>query len=386
MWPFRAIVERKTRALGMAISLVLIWSAPANALDDLRQYAYVRGDSQEVALIDMKSDRVVHNVRFKQRPRSIYVIDDKKLLLSIHGPQIEVYDLAADQMLPSIMVDDRIDFFQYSTKAGLAAVANENSGRVSLIDLESRSVVSNVKELQQLSSIGFDRSGSELLITRKSSHMVGVIDVKNPNRIDVFSLDAGRKLKSEERDGIRSLDKTPNGRFALALPEGSGVDVPVVNLSTRQVVKNVPIGKGYFDRAYSTADGAFMLLSSDRNQSVSLVSMASQSEVGNFHIGSAISSVNTGWFETTAFAVDRAESNVIVIDLVNRQVSSVIHLPGQLGKSAVSPDGLKVFVPSADTKSIAIIDARFGRLAGTIRGLSFAPEEVVMAGSIAFCH
>jgi len=386
MWLFRAIVERKMRAVEVATSLVLIWSTPANALDDLRQYAYVRGNSQDVALVDMKSDRIDHNVRFKQKPRSIYVIDDKKLLLSIHGPQIEVYDLAAEQMLPPITVDDKIDFFQYNSKAGIAAVANESSGRVSLIDLESRSVVGSVQELQQLSSIGFDRSGSELLVTRKSSQTIGVIDVKNPHRVDAFSLDAGQKLKSDERGGIRSLDKTPNGRFALALLEGSSVDVPVVNLNTRQIVKNVPIGKGYFDRAYSTADGAFMLLSSDRNRSVSLVSMASQSEVANFYVGSEISSVNTAWFETTAFAVDRADGNVIVIDLVNRQVSSVIHLPGQLGRSAVSPDGLKIFVPSSDTRSIAIIDARFGRLTGMISELPFAPEEVVMAGSIAFCH
>lgn len=387
METFRIAVQGGGRVILRSLILLLIlWPSTAKALDDLRQYAYVRGDSSDVILIDTKSDKIVREITFLQKPRAIYVIEDKRLLLAVHGRQMEIYDLVAGQMLPPIAATSEIDFFQYNSKLGIAAIADQSSGIVSFIDLQSRSIVGSIKEPPYLSSIGFDRSGDELLVTRKSSSTIGVIDVRDIKRVDTFSLNADHNFKGEEGGGIRSLDKTPNGRFALALPEGASSNVPIVNLSTKRVVKNVPIGKGSFDRAYSTADGAFILVSSDRNQSLSLVSMASQSEVANFHVGSSISSVNTAWFETVAFAIDRTESNVIVIDLVNRQVSSVIHIPGQLGKSAVTPDGLRVFVPSAETRSIAVIDARIGRLMGTIAGLPFPPEEVVMAGTIAFCH
>jgi DNA-binding beta-propeller fold protein YncE len=378
---------RVGRIVGCALVLLsFVLPERAGALDDLRGYAYVRTDSPSVILIDIKSDKAVREIRFEDKPRAIYVIEDEKLLLSVStgGRQIEVYDLAAGRMVSPLYVGSQIGLFQYSAKSGVVAVADVDAGRITLVDLRRRAILGKVEGFDGISSIGFDRTGDELLVTRRSSPSVSVIDVRNPQAVQAFSI----KPEGQQGDrisGLRSLDKTPNGRFALAIAENSP-NVSVVDLGAKDVVKDIRIGKGAFDRAYSTGDGAFILLSSDRNQSVSLVSMASQSEVASFHVGPRIANISTAWFETTAFAVDQAESNIVILDLVSRKVTSVIHLPGHLGKSAVTPDGVRVFIPSRDTRSIAVIDARTNRLSGMITELNFAPEEVIMAGSIAFCH
>ncbi len=388
MCALEAMMLRVARIAGCALFLLgSAWPDSASALEDLRRYAYVRTNSPYVTLIDTKTDRSTRDIRFEDKPRAIYVIEDDKLLLSVPegGQKIEVYDLAAERMARPIYIGSGLDLLQYSAKSGIVAVADIEAGRISLVDLRNRSVLGKLDGIEDISSIGFDRTGDELLITRTSSSNVNVVNARNAQVINTFPIARERARQSDRSPGLRSLDKTPNGRFALAIAEDSP-SVSVVDLGAKGVVKDIWIGKGAFDRAYSTADGAFILLSSDRNQSVSLVSMASQSEIANFHIGSKIANVSTAWFETAAFAVDQAESNVVVLDLVNRKVSSVIHLPGHLGKSAVTPDGLRVFIPSKDTKSIAVIDARKGQLSGVISGLNFAPEEVVMAGSIAFCH
>lgn len=375
------------RIVGCALFLLGLVPQHASALDDLRRYAYIRTDSPYVILLDTKTDKPVQEIRFEDRPRAIYIIEEEKLLLAVPdaGRQIEAYDLSAGRMTRPFYAGTEIDLFQYSAKSGAIAVADVKAGRITLIDVRSRSVLGKIDGFEDISSIGFDRTGDELMVTRRSSSAVSVVDTKGARVVRTFSV-RGESLRADASiPGLRSLDKTPNGRFALAIAENSP-NVSVVDLGAKDVVKDIRIGKGAFDHAYSTGDGAFILLSSDRHQSVSLVSMASQSEVANFHIGPRIASISTAWFETMAFAVDQAESNIVILDLVNRKVASVIHLSGHLGKAAVTPDGVRVFVPSRDTRSIAVIDARKNQLAGMISDLNFAPEEVVMAGSIAFCH
>lgn len=388
MCDLHTMMLRIGQVIGCALFLVgLAVPGYANAVEDLRRYAYVRTDSPYVILIDTKSDKAVQEIRFEDKPRAIYVIEDEKLLLSIpdNSRQVEVYDLSAGRLARPINIGSEIGFFQYDAKSGVVAIADTEVGRVTLVDLRSRAILGKVAGLGDISSLGFDRTGEEILITRRSSPEVSVINVRNAQVVDAFATTRDDMRRDDKSLGLRSLDKTPNGRFALAIAENSP-NVSVVDLTEKGAVKDIRVGKGAVDRAYSTADGAFILLSSDRNQSVSLVSMASQSEVANFHIGPKIANVSTAWFETMAFAVDQADSNIVVLDLVNRRVASVIHLSGQLGKSATTPDGLRVFIPSKDTRSIAIIDARKNQLSGMITELSFAPEEVVMAGSIAFCH
>lgn len=388
MCALNTIAVRIGRIVG-CILLLLVSALPerANALEDLRRYAYVRTDSPHVILIDTKSDRPVREIRFADKPRAIYVIEDEKLLLAVPagGREIEVYDLSADRMAGPVYVGSEIGLFQYDAKSGVIAVADPGIGRITLVNLRSRAIIGKAEGFEDVSSIMFDRTGETLLATRRSSSSVSVIDVRNPQSVQAFSIKPEGARQGDRISGLRSLDKTPNGRFALAIAEDSP-NVSVVDLGAKDVVKDIRIGKGAFDRAYSTGDGAFILLSSDKHQSVSLVSMASQSEVASFHIGPKIANISTAWFETMAFAVDQTESNLVVLDLVNRKIASIVHLSGHLGKSAVTPDGLRVFIPSRDTKSIAVFDARKNQLSGMITELNFAPEEVVMAGSIAFCH
>lgn len=388
MCALNTMALRIGRIVGCIVFLLgMVSPSLAGALEDLRRYAYVRTDSPSVLVIDMKSDKAVEEIRFEDTPRAIYVIEEEKLLLSVPagGRQIEAYDLAAGRRVTPIYIGSRIGLFQYNAKSGVVAVADAETGWITLIDLRRRSILGKVEGFEGVSSIGFDRTGEELLVTRRSSPSVSVIDVKKAQVIQAFSIKPEATRRDDRNPGLQSLDKTPNGRFALAIAENSP-NVSVIDLGAKDVVKDIRIGKGAFDRAYSTGDGAFILLSSNRNQSVSLVSMASQSEVANFHVGPKIANVSTAWFETMAFVVDQADSNIVILDLVNRKVASVVHLSGHLGKSAVTPDGLRVFIPSRDTRSIAVIDARKNQLSGMIAELKFAPEEVVMAGSIAFCH
>ena len=99
-----------------------------------------------------------------------------------------------------------------------------------------------------------------------------------------------------------------------------------------------------------------------------------------------VTGVNTGWFETTAFALSRAERKAVVYDLESMTRAGEIALPGTPETGVTTPDGTKLYVALSDTDQVAVIDVRARALIKTIDGVGDEPWGAMMIGTLNYCH
>ena len=167
------------------------------------------------------------------------------------------------------------------------------------------------------------------------------------------------------------MTNTPDGRPASP-HTAKAVELAVIDLRTRQLKKNLELGALPW-RAYSTADGRYMLVPNNGDRTLSVIATASLEVITTLPAAADVTGVNTGWFETTAFALSRAEDKAVVYDLEAMAKVGEIALPGTPETGVTTPDGAKLYVALSDTDQVAVIDIRARRLSGTIDGVGDEP-------------
>ncbi len=159
----------------------------------------------------------------------------------------------------------------------------------------------------------------------------------------------------------------------------------MLDLRTGAVKKTLELGELPW-RAYSTADGRYMLVPNNGDATLSIIATADQSVVATLPSAEDITGVNTGWFETTAFALSRAEKKAMVYDLTSLSAAGEIALPGTPETGVTTPDGTKLYVALSDTDQVAVIDVRTRQLVKTIDQVGDEPWGVTLEGAMNYCH
>lgn len=139
-------------------------------------------------------------------------------------------------------------------------------------------------------------------------------------------------------------------------------------------------------RAYSTADGRYMLVPNNGDRTVSVISTDSLEVVATLPGAEDMTGVNSGWFEATAFVISRGENKVVVLDLVELKKVGEIALPGTPETGVTTPDGRTLYVALSDSNQVAVIDIRTRQLVKTIDDVGDEPWGATMAGALNYCH
>ncbi|HZA66553.1 MAG TPA: hypothetical protein VE592_06355, partial [Geminicoccaceae bacterium] len=119
---------------------------------------------------------------------------------------------------------------------------------------------------------------------------------------------------------------------------------------------------------------------------LSVIATATLEVVTTLPAAADVTGINTGWFETTAFALSRAEAKAVVYDLEAMAKVAEIALPGTPETGVTTPDGAKLYVALSDTDQVAVIDVRARKLSGTIDGVGDEPWGATMIGALNYCH
>ncbi len=180
------------------------------------------------------------------------------------------------------------------------------------------------------------------------------------------------------------MTATPDGRLGFAA-HGEANELAVIDLRTRALKKRLALGELPW-RAYSTADGRFMLVPNNGDRTLSVISTAALEVVATLPAAEDVTGVNTGWFETTALALSRAEKKAVVYDLQAMTRAGEIALPGTPETGVTTPDGAKLYVALSDTDQVAVIDVRKRELSKTIDGVGDEPWGAMMMGTLNYCH
>jgi YVTN family beta-propeller protein len=375
----------------IASLLATVAATPGVALDAAGPYVYVPNRaSADIAVIDSRTDRLVARLPVGNVPHQVSVSDvvGKLVASNTEDDTISIVDLAT-LATRTLRLDHEPEHMELDPTGVLLAVGNIGAGTVSLVSLEEEREVARVGGLFEPHNLTFSPDGALLYVANLGASHVSVIDVAKAAIIDQIKIAeppalAGKEGPGAEFQGIINVTATPDGRLGFAA-HGEANELAVIDLRTRALKKSVPLGQLPW-RAYSTADGRFMLVPNNGDRTLSVISTAMLEVVATLPAAEDVTGVNTGWFETTAFALSRAGRKAVVYDLEDMARVGEIALPGTPETGVTTPDGGKLYVALSDTDQVAVIDIRKRELAGTINGVGDEPWGTMMTGTLNYCH
>ena len=384
-------MSHPVRLFAIATLLATVAATPGVALDAAGPYVYVPNRaSADVAVIDSRTDRLVTRLPVGKVPHQVSVSDvvNKLVASNTADDTISIVDLPT-LATRTLRLDHEPEHMELDPTGVLLAVGNIGAGTVSLVSLEEEREVARVAGLFEPHNLTFSPDGALLYVANLGASHVSVIDVASARVIDEIKIAEPPALASKEApgaefQGIINVTATPDGRLGFAA-HGEANELAVIDLRTRAVKKHVPLGELPW-RAYSTADGRFMLVPNNGDRTLSVVSTATLEVVATLPAAEDVTGVNTGWFETTAFALSRAGRKAVVYDLEAMARVGEIALPGTPETGVTTPDGAKLYVALSDTDQVAVIDVRKRELAKIIDGVGDEPWGTMMTGTVNYCH
>jgi YVTN family beta-propeller protein len=288
----------------------------------------------------------------------------------------------------TLQLDHEPEHMALAPDGVLLAVGNIAAGTVSLVSLATEREVARVDGLFDPHNLTFSPDGALLYVANLGASHVSVIDVASAAIIDEIKVAEPPALAAGgsgvEFQGIINVTATPDGRLGFAA-HGEANELAVIDLRTRELKKRVALGELPW-RAYSTADGRFMLVPNNGDRTLSVISTASLEVVATLPAAEDVTGVNTGWFETTAFALSRGGKKAVVYDLEAMAKVREIAFPGTPETGITTPDGAKLYVALSDTDQVAVIDVRARALIKTIDHVGDEPWGVMMIGTLNYCH
>jgi PQQ-dependent catabolism-associated beta-propeller protein len=261
--------------------------------------AYVTNeDSQELSVIDTRTDSVVASFPVGTRPRGVHVSPDgKTVFVALSGspkcpptmPDAECEKLKADKSKDGVAVVDAAsrkvtrvlpggsdpETFAISRDGGTLYVSNEDAGTASIVDVASGKIRSTVKVGREPEGVTVDPSGATVWVTGETDHNVTIIDAKTGKVVG--QVEVGKRP--------RSLAFTPDGARAYVTSEVDGT-VWVIDVPGRKRLKVITMPEGSKPMGSAASpDGKRIYVSNGRGGTVSVIDVASDSVTATVPVG-----------------------------------------------------------------------------------------------------
>jgi YVTN family beta-propeller protein len=373
-------------------TLALIAPPPAAALDDLAHYVFVPNrDSADIAVIDTRSDTVVARIGVGQVPHQVAISAQLMKLVASNTADdtITIVDLRTLETTATVTLDHEPEHMALAPGGELIAVGNIAAGTLSLVSLADARELARIDGLYDPHDMTFSPDGALLYVANLGADVVSVIDVALARVIDEIRVGEPQAVASAasgdpEWQGIISVTPSVDGRLGFAA-FGEGDAMAVLDLETQETLRTLALGSLPW-RAYGTADGRYMIVPNNGDETISVISTATLEEVARLPGAADMTGVNTGWFETTAYVVSRGDDKLVRLDLETMTVAGEIALPGSPETGVTTPDGTKLYVALGDRDEVAVIDTRTGELISRIADVGEGPWGAHMVGAFNYCH
>jgi YVTN family beta-propeller protein len=381
----------RTAVIGGLSALLLSTGAFATGFADASRYVFVPNRaSADVAVIDTREDRVVARLPVGNVPHQVAVSDTLGLLVASNTADdtISVIDLATGQLRATLPLDREPEHMALAPAGDLLAIGNIGAGTLSLVSLRELREVARVEGLHEPHNMTFSPDGSRIYVANLGADFVSVVDVASARVVNEIPIGEPKTVAyagaDGEYQGVINVTATPDGRLGFAA-YGEGNRLAVLDLRTGERLDTLELGELPW-RAYTTADGRYMIVPNNGDETVSIISVPERREVARLPGAADMTGVNTGWFETTAFVISRGAKKLVVLDLVEMKKVGEIALPGTPETGVTTPDGTRIYVALSDVDRVAVIDARSRTLLRTIDGVGDEPWGTFMVGALNYCH
>jgi YVTN family beta-propeller protein len=203
-----------------------------------------------------------------------------------------------------------------------------------------------------------------LLVANKGEHTLGLI-----------APSAGVQTATVNESGITGHEviASPDGTRAfvpiygssgVGLPGTDGSTIDVFDVASRKLIHTIDFGHGVRPHCpVFDAKGAFLYVTTELDQSVSIIDPQSFKIVGSIPTGQPESHMLAISPDgTRGYTANVGPGTVSVLDLVTRKTLAVIPVTQHIQRISVSPDGQWVFTSDTDKPRVAVIDAKSNKL------------------------
>lgn len=312
-------------ALSLFLLLITV-AAPLDAAASPSDYLlYVSNErSNDVTVIDGKSDQLLATIQIGKRPRGIHCSPDgARVFVALSGsprmaPGVETERPPADKAADGIGVIDTKtrtvsahwhvgsdpEQFALSSDGRAAFIANEDDATASMIDLTSGEQRGTVSVSAEPEGVGVNPINNEVYVTCEEKGEVYVID---PAQMRVLT-----KLPIGGRP--RSVAFSSDGKRAY-VPSETEAHITVIDAIAHKVLNHIALGEG------------------------------------TLPMGTVMSPDSRELFVTTGRG-----NSVVVIDTAKEAVVATIPVGTRAWGIAISPDGKKIYTANGASDDISVVD------------------------------
>lgn len=357
-------------------------AATAASLGALDDYVFVasRGSSA-IAVVDATVDEVVASVPLAA-PADQYVVSEEARSLVASHRQARLLSLVdLDGRGPRTLgLDFDPEQIELAPDGRTLAISGGEQGIVAIASLPAGRIVHRIRGIARPGDLMFGRDGLTLFVADQKVGRIVLVDVAAGTIEGQIELRNG----TAPLPGIVELTRTSGGLMGFAL-HGPGGEVSVIDLGSRAQIATVEL-PGPAIKGFPTASSQHVLVPSERDRTVSLISTWSFRESARLPGAASVSGINLGMFDSLAFVLSRDQDKALVLDLERRRQVGEIPLPSRPETGISMEAGRKLYVALSGSDRLAVIDMAARKLVKTIEGVGEGPWGVSSVGALSYCH
>jgi len=261
----------------------------------------------------------------------------------------------------TISVDLGPEHLAFSPDSRWYYQGNPDGDTVSVIDMQSLSVVKTIPGFAEPLNVTFTPDGSKAYVGNYGAHWVGVIDVRRHELLKkipigdvpaVAALDPAKYLG--EIKGINIAALSNDGRYLYAADGTLGV-VGVIDTQTDRVIKVIRVGPDPW-RIYMGHDGRYAITANNGDETISIIDTRSNTVAATLEAGPDMTGVN--FAKNKAFVISSTSGFVYVYDMNSLKPAGRIKIGTNVQLETATTDVAeeKLYLAESTNHQVVVID------------------------------
>jgi YVTN family beta-propeller protein len=361
----------------------------AEAKPELSSLVFVANrDSNDVAVIDVRTDRIIKRFRVGAAPHMTIVGRSALTYTTGTGSNdLTILDASNLEVVGRVPLPGKgPEHGTISPDGARVYVANVEGNSVAVVDAASRRAVGLIQGLDHPHNIVISPDGTKAYVAQAGARALAVVNtarLKVVKRIPVGTAQRGQRAGQGHDQGVNGAVLIPGTPLLAATHTGSG-ELALVDIRSDRLEALIKVGAGPWE-PYGTPDGKYVLTPNNGDKTVSVVDVAARKVVARLPGGADMTGIVTTADGRKAYVISRGDSTVTVIDLTRRLVAKVIPV-GTTPEVATRTAGGKVYVASSGSGTVSVIDPARDEVVRTIGDVGKFPWALSSVGGSNYCH
>ena len=228
-----------------------------------------------------------------------------------------------------------------------AFATNEGAGTVSVIDVDTDTVLSTIETGGKPRGLAVCKGSSKLFVTEQNSAQLWMIDTV--------------KGEIEQRvplgESPEAVYCSSNGEWLGVANEGTN-SISFINVKSMKLEFSIPVHGKNPEHGVFSPDGKFMLVSAEEADQVDILDIRKRKQVGSVKVGERPRGIAFSPDGKRAYVAVETGSLLVAIDMKTRKVVGKQQVGKRTAGVIVSPDGAYVFATNGGDANVSMIDTK----------------------------